>query len=66
MLFLISKDARNAGAIYAFCPERLDTGELPKEPAPRDILLPDIEVRLVKGDSHLLHGGKPRRENATH
>jgi hypothetical protein len=62
---VLKKDTLNEVAISTYCPDRLDTGELLKEPAPWDIIHPAANIRskaLFKGDTEFFHGGKPRRE----
>lgn len=66
---ILKETARNAVGsyvIYAFYPERLEIVEVLKEPAPRDIIHLDVDRKLVKNDTEVLHSGKHRGELAAH
>jgi len=53
--------------LLPFCPERLEIGELLKEPTPWDIIHPVTDKNLVnKDDTEFLHGGEHNRELAAH
>jgi hypothetical protein len=53
---ILKEGVRDAGVIFASCPEHLDTRELLKEPAPRK-KFQFFVGRLVNGDMEFLHCG---------
>lgn len=60
---ILAESTRDEGAnICTFCPEDLDTGESLKETAPWDDIIPNIGIRVFKGNAEFPYGGKPSRE----